>query len=176
MKLLKNLFSVGAMFTIYNGFSLKEAANLKNLKKFSVFSFVSLISSVSFLFPTDAKAETRTYKLLANNGQGIVIPVSQGDVIKINASGQVHTHPGGTVAGCDIWTQPSGLKNCIYVSQRPELDGLPFMALVGILNGEKIYIGSNKTIQCDSDGELVLLVNDWVYDDNTGSLKVKVKN
>ena len=176
MKLLKTLFSVGAISIISTGFNIKEAANMKNLKKFSVFSLISLISSVSFLFSTDAKAETITYKLSANNGEGLVIPIKQGDVLKINASGRVHTHPGGTIAGCDVWTQPSGLKNCIYVSQRPELDGLPFMALVGILNGEKIYIGSNKTIECDSDGELVLLVNDWIYDDNTGSLKVRVAN
>ncbi len=146
------------------------------MKKLGILSFMGLILSGSLIFPLGAKAETRTYTLQAKNAGGIVIPVNEGDVVRIQASGRVHTFPGGTVAGCDVWTGPSGLSNCIYISRQPELDGLPFMGLVGTLNGEKIYIGTNKTIRCDSDGELLLFVNDWIHSDNAGSFRVRVTN
>lgn len=153
---------------------MKKKSGIKPINFLSILGFMGLMLSTSLILPCGAKAETRIYTLEANDAGGIVIPVNEGDVVIIQASGRVHTFPGGTVAGCDVWTGPSGLSNCIYLSQQPELNRLPFMALVGTLNGKKMYIGANQTIRCDSDGELVLFVNDWVHNDNAGSFRVRV--
>jgi hypothetical protein len=92
---------------------------------------------------TSPKFETLI--LSAKSSSGRTLTVSQGETLKITASGSVNTRQdGGTIEDCDISTGPDGLENCHYTNEKPELHGLAFMGLIGEFNGRRELIGSYK--------------------------------
>lgn len=118
---------------------------------------------------------SNTYTLSAMDSAGIRLSVKSGDHISIRAQGEVHTHPNGEVAECDFWVGPEGIPGCRYVSERPELHGLPFMGLIGSFDQVSYwFVGQQTDVIAPSDGELTLVINDWVYSDNAGEFTLTV--
>jgi hypothetical protein len=121
----------------------------------------------------EGTSSNTTYYLDAKNAHGITIFISKGDVI--TASGSVHTNPNGKLPKCDVPTGPEGIKDCDYIDKYSELKSDPFMALIGEFNGEPSFtIGEKYDHRNKPPGILVLKVNDLVYEDNAGSLKITV--
>lgn len=128
---------------------------------------VALINKPSSSQESTSKSEAHT--LQAVNPEGIKLFVSKGETLTIEASGEVHTNPKGTVPECDILAEPNGLPRCHYNTH-----GLPFMALIGEFNGIPEFIGSKKTMVFHTNGTFLLKINDWDYRDNAGSFEISV--
>jgi len=138
-----------------------------------IIMLLTAITVISLLSSSNAES-VESYVLSSRNSSGLKISVKSGDQIVIKSSGNVNTHPNGSVLDCDIWTDPDGIKNCVYVDRISSLNGLPFMALVGNFNGDNFYVGKNFNKKFTSDGTLTLKVNDWLYNDNVGDLSIDI--
>lgn len=123
--------------------------------------------------PTPKQDVHRT--LSANDSAGLRINVSVGDRLTVIATGKVHTSPGGTVADCDYWTDPNGIASCHYVSEVPELHGLPFMALVAQVNGDWVLIGERTSITITRGPNVWFMINDWGFTDSQGSFALEIR-
>ncbi|MGB5959075.1 MAG: hypothetical protein WBG73_00340 [Coleofasciculaceae cyanobacterium] len=86
---------------------------------------VALINKPQSQTNTPSSPSTKKYTILANDSTGITLPVSQGDTLKITASGDVHTNKNGNVTDCDVWATPEGLPKCRYTKENSSLSGLP---------------------------------------------------
>ena len=113
----------------------------------------------------------------AASATGVVIDLPGAGRYCLDAVGEVHTHPGGTVRGCDAWTGPDGLRECRYHTY-----GHTFMSLFASI-GESCtdarascgqFVGSSATIEVDSAVRLYLKVADTMHSDNHGMFSVSV--
>jgi hypothetical protein len=127
--------------------------------------------------PPPPKPQPVVYQLPAVADTTITIAVKAGQTLQITATGTVCTNPGGPVADCDMWTDANGIPSCHYVNDAWQCRGLPFMALIGRRVGHHQYflVGTDYMRDCDSDGELKLMVNDWVFGDNAGAFTISVQ-
>jgi hypothetical protein len=117
---------------------------------------------------------TEPYVLKANDPRGITISGKEGQTVTIEASGAVHTRPGGTVSNCDEWTDPNGIRNCHYTNKDRIPYNQPFMALLGKFEDEPpFFIGTNYEYNFNNTGSLRLFINDSDYTDNDGDFKIK---
>jgi hypothetical protein len=135
---------------------------------------VCIVVLLVLLIGISASDACSTYSLSAGDPVGISIDVKSGTVVEVDATGMVHTNPGGDVVGCDLWAGPDGLPACYYVSGVAQIHGLSFMALVGNMDGRWFFVGRHSNIVVEKDTVLRLVVNDWIYSDNAGSFKVTI--
>jgi len=123
----------------------------------------------------DYSVSSTSLSIPADNISGEFIQIPGSTKIKITVEGQVHTNPGGTVLSCDVWTDPTGIDDCVY-NGRGDLHGLNFMALIGKFDeGDWFPIGGYCEKVFPHNGYLQLKVNDFIYQDNAGSFTVKIE-
>ena len=120
-------------------------------------------------------AEPAVFELPATYEDGIRFDIAEGKNVRITATGEVNTNPGGPVADCDIWTDADGIPDCSYVISEPLCHGLPFMALIGIFNGDEYFlVGADFDSTFSEAGEFWLEINDWDFADNAGAFTISV--
>jgi len=126
--------------------------------------------------PPPPKPKPVVYQLPAAVDSAITITVKAGQTLQITTTGNVCTNPGGPVADCDHWTDANGIPDCHYVTAAWQCRDLPFMALIGRRAGHHQYflVGTDYAQDCDSDGEVELMVNDWVFGDNAGAFTISI--
>ncbi len=122
---------------------------------------------------TPAGTNPAIYELPATDADGITLSVTTGQVIEITTTGQVNTNPDGPVVDCDLWTDANGIETCIYVAES-WCRGLPFMALIGFFDSQYFLVGTSFQRTFTASGDLTLLINDLVFDDNDGKFTVSV--
>lgn len=109
----------------------------------------------------EPKADVYEYLAIRSHCDPLIIPIKVNDVITINTTGEVITNISGSVSDCDIWTDADGIVDCHYVTEVTELQGLPFMALIGKFNGDYFVVGTSYSYTFTTAGNLELSVNDW---------------
>lgn len=118
------------------------------------------------------------YESVRSHCDPLIIEVKANQTITITTTDSVITNINGSVADCDFWTDADGIPDCHYVDTRPDLHGLPFMALIGKFNDEYFLVGTSFTRTFTAAGNLELSVNDWGGcgddSDNTGKFVISV--
>ena len=114
------------------------------------------------------------YELPATLDTSIVIDIEAGKTVEITATDSVNTNPDGPVVDCDLWTDADGIADCNYVTGSPECRGLPFMALLGHRGTDYFLVGTSFDTTFSNAGQLELLINDWVFNDNAGKFRISV--
>ena len=149
---------------------------MKNFLQMFVAASLSVTMALALtLFGINVTQATEEYTLSALNENGLDITINAGEKITIITSGSIHTNPYGTVSDCDIWTDANGIADCHYnTSYSDLLHSLTFMSLIGEFNGQYISIGDNYTNTFDNDGSLNLIINDWKFSDNEGTLSLSI--
>jgi hypothetical protein len=146
-------------------------------------TYLRLVCIVCLSFTLSAcsdepEPEVYEYNSIRSHCDPLIIAIKSGDKLTITTTGEVITNPNGVVEDCDFWTDADGIPGCHYVDQRPDLHGLPFMALIGFFDEEYFLVGTNFTRTFDSDGNLELSVNDWggcgEDSDNEGTFVITV--
>lgn len=122
--------------------------------------------------PAASSASEVSLRVDSHAAAGVTFEVHAGERIEVKASGRASTHPGGTVADCDIEAGPEGLPRCSYVRSHTELRGFPFMGLLAEVDGKWTFVGDNATLTPKRDGEVRLKVNDWDPRDSRGVFTV----
>ena len=96
------------------------------------------------------------------------ITVTKGQVLTINASGQIQLSPNANdTAGVD---GASGGR----LAPRAALPRIPAGALIGRIGNTPFAIGSRTTVTAPTSGQLFLGINDDGFSDNQGSFQVTV--
>jgi len=118
------------------------------------------------------------YTLLATHCEPLVINVEANQTVTIATTDSVITHIDGLVEDCDFWTDANGIPDCHYVDEQPLLHDLPFMALIGYLDGEWFLVGTSFDSTFETAGQIELRVNDWgdcgEDSDNAGQFVISV--
>ena len=127
----------------------------------------------------DSNVKTYQYDSKRSWCDPIIIAVKADQTLTITTKDSVITNPNGVVMDCDFWTDADGIPDCHYVDQVEDLHGLPFMALIGMFNGEYFLVGTNYKHTFTSAGNLELSVNDFGIcgddADNVGTFVITVK-
>jgi hypothetical protein len=119
-------------------------------------------------------SSTHQSTLEATNSKGIAIQGKQGQTVKIEVSGKVHTHPKGIEKDCDKWTGPNGITECQYVENNETPYRKPFMALIGqFKNDPPFVVGEMYEYKFKNTGTLQLNINDYDHTDNKGYFTIE---
>jgi hypothetical protein len=95
------------------------------------------------------------------------VDVRAGQIVYFEATGRVRW-------GRDRRDGPEGERNSPFNQARP-LPNRPGAALIGRIGGDVFFIGDESgAVRVRSAGRLYLGINDDVFTDNTGSLRVTV--
>jgi hypothetical protein len=128
-----------------------------------------------------ARIERASYVIVVPGRGETTIPVAGGDVLSLEARGQVCVAPDRCFEAAGDQTQEStGLlgrrryRNA--QSNWHHFEGVPHGSLVGILSGTPIYFGASSTYHVPRAGTLQLFVNDAKPDDNTLQFTVVVRS
>ena len=143
---------------------------------FCVVIFIAILCGCSDSI--DPEPEIFEYDAVRSHCDPLIIPIKANQTVTITTTGSVITNINGSVENCDDWTDANGIPNCQYVSERPELHDLPFMALIGMFDSDYFIVGTNYKHTFATAGNLELSVNDWGGcgddSDNVGTFLINV--
>ena len=109
----------------------------------------------------DSQTKTYEYESVRSHCDPLILSIQANQTVTITTTDSVITNISGSVADCDYWTDADGIPDCHYVDDRPELHGLPFMALIGKFGDDYFLVGTYYKHTFTSGGNLELSVNDW---------------
>ncbi len=108
-------------------------------------------------------------------GEYIAVPVAEGEIVEITASGKVQPnakkYPGRKAGPNGIPT----IKTKVQYNQPGFRDGQNHAALIGQLGSRSMMVGAEKKFTARTSGFLILALNDLKTADNGGAFDVEVK-
>lgn len=150
------------------------------MKRLSLLAVVAML--VSAVLPSAASAAGPTTAFVAADASWVSsgVTATAGDDLSIRAHGQAITGPLATFPGAR--SGPDGQATICPDPGGPNdlcnLNGEPYGALVGMIDGTVFVIGSSYAGTAPASGEIMLAINDNLgyHADNRGGFAVQIRN